>query len=251
MVSSLSTLVLYYACIFIFVDVCIGALGAALRLSEDEIELTYQTNHLGPFLLTQLLLPILQSNTPSRIVHVSSVVHNVGRLDRQAYSASQRNADPQAKVAVRGGLSAYSDSKLFQVMYSKELDARLAADAGLQGKRVTSNVVHPGFVQSGIYRYVDSEWNFRLQTWIRSWLARSTAGAYTTVIVATDPRLEGLGGRYFEDRCIADELCRNCLGCVAEFGVHTHPVAHDKEARTWLWDTSATLTGWEDVYSSV
>eukprot|EP00457_Paulinella_chromatophora_P011065 gb/GEZN01011190.1/.p1 GENE.gb/GEZN01011190.1/~~gb/GEZN01011190.1/.p1 ORF type:complete len:375 (+),score=33.27 gb/GEZN01011190.1/:43-1167(+) len=248
-------------------NAAVGALAGPLQLSQDEIELAFQTNHLGHFLLTLLLLPVMDRSVPARIVHVSSVMHYFGKLDREAYS--RRNIGSSG-TAMRAHVHAYSDTKLFQVLFSAELDSRLAREAAKRGNlsRVTSNVVHPGFVLTDLDRGLPVGWKRDLSKLIRQKVARSAFdGALTSVAIATELSLNNIGGRYFEDRCVS-YLCVGCLFCQAEVekavvgtkvrtssrsvgGVVMHSAAGDSEDRKWLWDTSALLTHFDETFSTV
>ena len=104
-----------------------GMVSTRHRMSVDGFELTFATNHLGPFLLTQLLLDRMTDD--GRIVTVASRVHYKGKLDLA------RIADPKARY---GAQAAYAQSKLANVMHTFALARRLAAT------RVTVNCLHPG-----------------------------------------------------------------------------------------------------------
>src|SRR5438874_7256561 len=119
-------------------DVLVNNAGLATRqreVTEDGIERTFAVNHLGPFLLTNLLLDLLVKSAPARVVNVASVEH---------YDATMDLSDLGFE---RGGWSiakAYRRSKLGNVMFTRALAKRL------EGKGVTVNAVHPGAVATGI-----------------------------------------------------------------------------------------------------
>ncbi|XP_025911100.1 dehydrogenase/reductase SDR family member 13 [Apteryx rowi] len=153
--------------------------------TEDGYGLTFQVNHLGHFLLTQLLLERLQRSAPSRVVIVASSAHCSGRLDPAALGRP-----------VRGALQtfqAYCDSKLANVLHARELATRL------QGTEVTCYAVHPGFVNTEIFRHAP--------LWLKpllvplAWLFFRDAaeGAETPLYCATQEGLERFSGRYFAD----------------------------------------------------
>lgn len=143
------------------------------ELSADGFELTMAVNHLAPYLLTRLLLPGLKLNAPGRIVHVSSTVHMRGKIDfddfnfERAYSA----------------YGAYAASKLANVLFSNALARRLAE------ARVSSNALHPGVITTKL-----------LATGFNMTGAETARGAQTSVYLATAPEVEGLTGRYFDDK---------------------------------------------------
>jgi hypothetical protein len=97
-----------------------------------------------------------------------------------------------------------TDASVLNTIAAKLFDARL--------EKIRVNSVHPGLVVSELDR--DTAWPLNvLGPWLRKMIARSTHdGAIAQVTVATHPKLKGVGGRYFEDRCI-NSLCQSCLFC--------------------------------------
>ena len=151
-----------------------GIAGEGPReLSADGHELRFAVNYLAPFLLTQLLLPLLRRSAPARVVNVSSV--------------GQVPIDFDDVMLERGydGLRAYRQSKLAQVMFTFELAERLRA-AGEPG--VTVNALHPATLM---------DTKMALQTF---GYAMSTIqdGVEATLRLAVAPELEGVSGRYFD-----------------------------------------------------
>lgn len=180
------------------------------EVSTDGFEMTFAVNHLAPFLLTQELLDVLTRSAPARIVNVSSRLHEKEprlRLD-----------DLQIEQRKYGGIEAYRQSKLANVVFSNELAARL------RGTGVTSNAVHPGDVATAVVR--DSgilSWG--IDAVGKRWLLTPEEGARTTVHVATHPSLEKVTGRYFAK--------------VAE-GV-PNPASHDLATCAQLWRMSEDM----------
>lgn len=146
-------------------------------VTPDGFELHFGVNHLGHFLLTQLLLDRLRSSAPARIVHVASGNHRKARgIDWEAVRR------PTESVS---GLPEYGVSKLANVLFSAELSRRLA-DAG-----VTSYAVNPGRVASNIWQRVP--WPIRP---LFKLTMKSTAdGARSTVLAATAKDVDS--GRYY------------------------------------------------------
>ena len=118
-------------------DVLVNNAGLATRrreVTEDGIERTFAVNHLGPFLLTNLLLDLLVKSAPARIVNVASSEH---------YDATMDLADLGFERGGWGTVKAYRRSKLGNVLFTRALANRL------EGKGVTVNAVHPGAVATG------------------------------------------------------------------------------------------------------
>ena len=167
------------------IDVLVNNAGIAgtRALSRDGFDLTYATNHIGPFLLTNLLLPRLRAAPEGRIVNVSSVARmGVKRLD---WAGLERRAEPK-----RSGFSDYAVTKLMNVLHAKALARRLA------GTRVTTSALHPGAVASNIWRAVPQPFQWLLKQFLLS----NEEGAQTPLYCATAPELATVTGRYY-DKC--------------------------------------------------
>jgi NAD(P)-dependent dehydrogenase (short-subunit alcohol dehydrogenase family) len=220
--------------------------GDELTLSEDGVEMLYQVNHLSQFLLTRLLLPTLShtSDRIARIVHVSSSMHYIGQIDRDAYNSSALNSIDSTR---RTSFQSYSDSKLMNAVFSNSLDRFFRQEGNEQYSGISSVSIHPGFVVSDLDRGLPSHMEVILRT-IRSLVARPTIdGAVTQVTAATHPQLLAHGGGlYFEDQCIMSH-CTSCLLCSIDkkrgVGVIPHGSATSFEDQDWLWDTSSAIVG--------
>jgi NAD(P)-dependent dehydrogenase (short-subunit alcohol dehydrogenase family) len=144
----------------------------ARQVSADGYELRFQVNYLAPYLLTRLLLPVLERSAPARIVNVSS--------------AGQAPIDFDDVMLERHyeGYLAYCRSKLAQILFTVDLAAELA-DRG-----VTVNALHPGtFMPTKIVTHAGVDPLTPLEQ-----------GVDATVGLATDPALDGVTGRYFDGR---------------------------------------------------
>ncbi len=161
-----------------------GAIYTERKESPDGYELTFAVNHLGPFLLTHLLMDLLQRTPGARVVSTSSAAQLNAKLDL-------------ATVAKReGGYSAfpaYADSKLCNVLFTRQLQRRA-------GPVVTASCFHPGFVGTNIGAN-NGGVMAKIWTAVGGLIARSPEkGADTLVWLATSPEAAGAGGGYFIDR---------------------------------------------------
>jgi NAD(P)-dependent dehydrogenase (short-subunit alcohol dehydrogenase family) len=167
--------------------------GKQARFTADGFEMTFGTNHLGHFLLTNLLLDTLKSSAPARVVTVSSQLHIPGYGGGKPPDFDYENlkAEKYYDDAVF-----YRNSKLANVWFAYELQRQLA------GSGVTSNAVCPGFVPASIAERRKSpvnRWFFR-EVLSRMPFARSLDQASDTYLVAaTDPRYASTGGKFIVD----------------------------------------------------
>jgi NAD(P)-dependent dehydrogenase (short-subunit alcohol dehydrogenase family) len=188
-----------------------GGVNSTRRLTVDGIEATFAVNHLGYFLLTNLLQALLVRSAPARVVTVASVGHRGGTLDfddlgyERGYSV----------------MKAYQRSKLANVLFSAELARRLA------GKGVTSNSVHPGAVATNIWSGAPWWAKPLIQLFYRPFFLSAEEGGATLVQLAASPELEAVTGKYFEK------------------GQPIAParLAQDPALAQRLWEVSAALVG--------
>lgn len=160
------------------IDVLINNAGAyptKQQFTAEGFELQFGVNYLGHVLLTQLLLPALQQTGDARIIHLSSIMHNLGKIKFDSFKGRKRYS----------GTAAYGQSKLANLMFSNELAARLPAG-------VTSNAVHPGGVDSDIYRELPS-WLYRV---FRLFLISTERAGRFVVDMALSPSWQGRTGEF-------------------------------------------------------
>jgi NAD(P)-dependent dehydrogenase (short-subunit alcohol dehydrogenase family) len=163
-------------------DVLVNNAGVTARkrtTTKDGLETTFGVNHVGTALLTRELLPVLERSAPARIVVVSSGLHYRGKM---AWD------DPQQTRGPFRGLSAYNQSKLANVLFTKALARRL------QGKGVTVNALHPGVVATELTR----EYPKAIAALFKLFLISPERGAECSLYVATSPDLAETTGAYFE-----------------------------------------------------
>lgn len=157
-----------------------GGVNVERRLSEDGYELTFATNHLGPFLLTHLLLPALKAAPAGRVVTVASDSHYSGKIDFQDLQHERRY-----RV-----YPVYCDTKLANVLFALKL-ARL-----LVGSRVTSNALHPGMVATAIWPGDNALRRLGSEA-AKLFMLSEKRGAEPSIMLAADPRLATISGRYW------------------------------------------------------
>ncbi|XP_052064363.1 retinol dehydrogenase 12-like isoform X1 [Mytilus californianus] len=152
--------------------------------TDDGFEMQFGVNHLGHFLLTNLLLDKLKISAPSRVVTVSSLAHERGKINFDDLN-QEKNYDPG---------SAYSQSKLANVLFSSELAKKL------QGTGVTTYSLHPGVINTELSRHVTQSMGWRmLLSVIRPLIKTPNEGAQTTIYCAVDESLSGETGKYYSD----------------------------------------------------
>jgi NAD(P)-dependent dehydrogenase (short-subunit alcohol dehydrogenase family) len=155
-----------------------GMVSTRHHLSVDGHELTFATNHLGPFLLTRLLLPALSAT--ARVINVASKVHYHARMDLDSVD------DPRARYS---SSAAYSRSKLANVLDTFALARQLA------GGGVTVNCLHPGVVATNLL----PGWLNLIRPLFRRVILSAEQGARTTLYLALDRQAGALHGEYLDE----------------------------------------------------
>lgn len=149
--------------------------------TADGLEETFAVNHLAYFVLTKLLLDVIQASAPARIVNVASDAHRAGKMHWD---------DLQFADHRYGSWRAYTQSKLANVLFTYELARRLA------GTGVTANAAHPGVVASGFGRTYAGPLAV-LYAIGGPFMLTPEEGAKTTIHLASSPAVEGVTGGYF------------------------------------------------------
>jgi NAD(P)-dependent dehydrogenase (short-subunit alcohol dehydrogenase family) len=198
-----------------------GVMACPLMRTAEGWEMQFATNHLGHFLLTNLLAPALKAGAPGRIVNLSSAGHRFGGVD---FDDPHFNHRPYDKWV------SYGQSKTANVLFSVELTRRLAPYG------ITANAVHPGGIQTELGRHLTDADREALMARVRATADSGgfkfktiPAGAATSVWAATAAELEGRGGLYLED-CHVGELKTDPNASSGYFAYATDPA---NAARLW------------------
>uniref|UniRef100_A0A673BIP5 Si:ch211-107o10.3 n=1 Tax=Sphaeramia orbicularis TaxID=375764 RepID=A0A673BIP5_9TELE len=188
--------------------------------TEDGFEMQFGVNHLGHFLLTVCLLDLLKKSAPSRIVIVSSIAHKHGRIH-----FDDINLDKDYKSD-----KSYSQSKLANVLFCRELAARL------QGTGVNVYCLHPGVINTELTRHLLPNWALKIVGTLLMMLIKTPQeGAQTTIFCAVDESLANVSGLYYSD-------------CAPKTPA---PHAQDDAAAKKLWDLSASMVSLAETQQSV
>lgn len=187
-----------------------GSIFVTRRETVDGIEMTWALNHLSYFLLTNLLLPLLKSSAPARIVNVASSAHKGASIDFD---------DVQAAGRYRL-FRQYQRSKLANILFTYELARRL------NGSGVAVNALHPGFVKTNIVNQ-EGPFGFVFRLGARLAAIPPEVGARTSIYLATSPEVEGVTGRYYYQEKPAD----------------SSPQSLDARTAERLWTLSEQMTG--------
>src|SRR6266550_3219467 len=170
----------------------------------DGIETVLATNHLAPFLVTNLLLATLKASAPSRIVTVSSGGQAMARLNLDDLQSSRSYSE----------IAAYNQTKLLNLLFTYELARRL------EGTGVTANAVEPGFVKTSM----KVPFPYSLFSFMRQPVEK---GAWISVHAATSPALDGVSGAFLSNRGVQ---------------IRSSKASYDKVSARRLWELSADLT---------
>jgi len=184
-----------------------GVFRRSLQMSPDGFEMTLAVNYLAPFLLTALLLPLLEVAPNSRVVNVTSELYKKGNANLETQTTPRRF----------NGNRAYADSKLLLVMFTRILAARLSES------EISANCVHPGVVATDVFREYP-RWFNRL---LNRFISRPEDAAEHVVRLASSSALDGVTGKYFsksEEKPIS-------------------PNAQSQEDLRHVWGRSEVLTG--------
>ncbi len=194
-------------------DVLINNAGVyceTLELTPDGYELQFGVNHLGHFLLTLNLLPAMQcSKLCGRVINVASAMHTKGGID---FGNLRGERGPKGY----DGTSAYCQSKLANILFTKELDRR-------HGSELTTNCLHPGVVGTSLANKKGKLFTKAIWSLYKPFARSPEAGADTSVYLASSPEVREVSGRYFNPT--------QCL-------VKPSPTASNEQLARRLWEYS-------------
>lgn len=154
-----------------------GVLKRSPELSVDGIEMTYAVNLFAPFLLTNLLLPLVEKSDAGRIINLTSELYKKGKIDFEATSSVEKF----------DGSQAYANSKLMVVVNTVALANKL------KGTGVTVISVHPGVVATDVMRDYP-KWVGNL---LNLFISKPDKGAAPTIYLATSPEVAEMTGKYY------------------------------------------------------
>ncbi|CAG01412.1 unnamed protein product [Tetraodon nigroviridis] len=163
-----------------------GASGLPSELTKDGLEVSFATNHLGPFLLTTLLLDLLKRSAPARIVNLSSFNHKRGKVDFSHFHGKNLSARMD---------HTYNHTKLHIVLCTKELARRL------QGTGVMANSVNPGIVNTEVLRHYPFLMRYLFKFIGLFFFKSPEEGAVSTIFCAVSEEMEGITGKYVDSDC--------------------------------------------------
>lgn len=162
-----------------------GMMPGPLSITSEGHELSWATNHLSVFTLTNLLLPLLTEAEAGRIVTVASEAHWLGEIEP---SQELRNAPDKYSW-----FTAYADSKLANILFTNELAHRLELT------NVTANCLHPGMVNTSLVD-TGSSWAMKALWYpAKPFMVSPERGAQTSIYLATAPEVASVSGAYFKN----------------------------------------------------
>ena len=208
-----------------------GVMAPPLERTADGFELQFGTNHVGHFLLTNLLMPLVEKGERPRILNLSSRGHHFDHVHFD---------DPNYQEREYEKWPAYGQSKTANILFAVGLEKRLA-DRGIH-----AYALHPGGIQTNLGRHMTEEDMSWMMDRIRKMAKKSGAqpqgfktipqGAATICWVATADELEGAGGVYCEDCHVANQDDEDPTGGVKSYAI-------DPEKADRLWAMSEEMVG--------
>ncbi|XP_061602224.1 dehydrogenase/reductase SDR family member 13-like [Cololabis saira] len=200
-------------------DILINNAGVFMQgRTEDDFGMMFGVNHLGHFLLTNLLLERLKQCGPSRIVNVSSLAYTMGKINFDCLNTHKALAVGTSSLNVFQG---YANSKLCNSLFTHELAKRL------KGTKVTCYSLHPGAINSELTRNTSSVLQLLVKPVTAFFFKDTIQGCQTTVHCAVQEDIEALSGRYFSNCAVREVYAK----------------AKDDVVANKLWELSERLCG--------
>ncbi len=187
-----------------------GGINSKKKMTEEGYEVTFAVNYLAPFLLTNLLIPVLKKGAPSRIINVSSEAHFFGKIDFKNFQGEKGY----------NVMSSYANAKLALILFTNELAGRL------EGSGITVNSLHPGFVSSNFGKSEGLVYKVGISL-LKPFTISSVKGAATSIYLASSPEVEAVTGKYFDKSNERSSSGRS----------------YDVETSKKLWEISEKMTG--------
>lgn len=187
-----------------------GAIFFSRQETQEGLEMSFALNHLGYFLLTNLLLDLLKRSAPVRIINVSSESHRGASINFDDLQCEEKYSP----------MRAYGQSKLANILFTYELDRRLEND------NIIVNALHPGFVASNFGKNAGLLGKIVMPV-LHLFAKSPKRGAQTCIYLASSPEVEGVSGKYFIDRQPAT----------------SSEESYDPQIAARLWAISEELTG--------
>uniref|UniRef100_A0A1A8S933 Retinol dehydrogenase 12, like n=1 Tax=Nothobranchius rachovii TaxID=451742 RepID=A0A1A8S933_9TELE len=159
-----------------------GVMVCPYGKTADGFEMQIGVNHFGHFLLTYLLIDLIKRSAPARIVTVSSMAHSWGSINLDDINSEKSYSKNKA----------YAQSKLANILFTRSLAKKL------EGTGVTAYSLHPGVVQTDLWRHLSAPERFFIKI-ARPFTKNSIQGAQTTIYCAVEPSLEKESGGYYSD----------------------------------------------------
>ncbi|KAL4120017.1 hypothetical protein QTP88_012763 [Uroleucon formosanum] len=190
-----------------------GVMRCSKSITKEGIEMQLGVNHMGHFLLTNLLLDCLKKSAPSRIVNVTTLKHGSSKINKEDLNSDMSYSEEDA----------YNQSKLANLMFTSKL-AETLKDTG-----VTVNAIYPGICTTDISRHLpfyNSVTRFFIKPIAWLFLKSPAKGSQTLVHAALDPELENISGQF-----------------ISNFNIIPLPYrARDQKTIEWLWKVSEKWT---------
>jgi|TARA_B110000116_G_scaffold272086_1_gene295138 retinol dehydrogenase-12 len=189
-----------------------GIMNTSRKETVDGLEEVFSVNHLAYYSLTLLLMDKLIANGPGRIVNVASGAHMF---------IKEMNFDDLQSEKEYKTMRVYGQSKLANILFTRELSEKL------EGKGITVNCLHPGFVNTGIGSNNSPTLGRILMAMARPFSRKTDKGAETSIYLCVSPEVEGISGEYYID-CEVSKISG---------------AARSKDNAEKLWNISSELTG--------